>query len=304
MLKGHVKTISGRTAAAPSQAKRCTVSARAEYLTYPVGRYSGHYVSVVNTRPRIGSRPSQHGGPTGRGAAVSLLGLVCEGSEPVGSAGAGVRLQVPPGQSLALVSQPARTASDLVDVIGAVQRPRSGQVFVDDVAIHRLRRTGLDRYRGSRGLLAARWPLLSSLSVTDNVLTALLPRRVDAAALARAAWLLSITGAADVAASPVDALTAEQQWRIQIARALAQDPKLVLAEDPTPHLDPSAATAVLDLLVEVHERLGFTLLIAVSRIATASRCQRLIRLRDGVIVEDDLIQGDDLWTRGRIDRIG
>jgi ABC-type phosphate/phosphonate transport system ATPase subunit len=175
---------------------------------------------------------------------------------------------------------------------------------VDDLAVHRLGVPELDRYRGGRGLLSTRWPLLPSLSVTDNVLAARLSRRVDAATRERAAWLLSITGTADVAASPVNVLTAEQHWRILIARALVQSPKLVLAEDPTPALDPRGAGAVLDLLMEVHALLGFTLVLGVNRIAAATRCQRLVSMHDGAIIEDELIAGDDVWTRGRIDRIG
>jgi putative ABC transport system ATP-binding protein len=239
-----------------------------------------------------------------RGAALALVDVVCENRPPAAGAAAGLSLQVPPGQSVALLSHPASTAADLVDVIGAVQRARSGQVFVDDVPVHRLRGLELDRYRSGRGLLSTRWPLLPSLSVTDNVLAARLARRVDAATRERAVWLLSMAGAADLMASPVGMLTPEQQWRILIARALLQCPKLVLAEDPTPGVDPGSATAILDLLMDVHALLGFTLLIGVNRVATATRCQRLVRMRDGAIIEDELIAGDDAWTRGRIDRIG
>jgi len=263
-----------------------------------------HYVSVVDSGPAIDTRPAEPGGTSERGAALTLIGVVCGSRAPAPAAAAGVSLQVQPGQSVALLSQPGTAAADLVHVIGAVQRPRSGHVFVDDLAVHRLRGLELDRYRSSRGLLSTRWPLLPSLSVTDNVLAAGLSRRVDAATRERAAWLLSMTGAADIAARPVRALTAEQQWRILIARALVQSPKLVLAEDPTPGLDPRGAAAVLDLLMEVHALLGFTLVLGVSRIATATRCQRLVTMHDGVIIEDELIAGDDVWTRGRIDRIG
>jgi ABC-type phosphate/phosphonate transport system ATPase subunit len=249
-------------------------------------------------------KPSQPGSLNDRGAALALIDVVCGNRAPVAPAAAGVSMQVPPGQSVALLSHPANTAVDLVDVIGAVQRPRSGQVIVDDLAVHRLRGPELDRYRSSRGLLSTRWPLLPSLSVTDNVLASLLSRRIDAAMRERATWLLSIVGAADSAARPVAVLTAEQQWRILIARALVQSPKLVLAEDPTPVLDPSSATTVLDLLMDVHALLGFTLLTGVSRVATATRYQRLVSIRDGAIIEDELIAGDDAWTRGRVDRIG
>ncbi len=64
------------------------------------------------------------------------------------------------------------------------------------------------------------------------------------------------------------------------------------------------ATAILDLLMDVHALFGFTLLLTVGRLATASRCQRLVRLVGGAGVEDELIGGDDPWTRDRVDRIG
>ncbi len=81
---------------------------------------------------------------------------------------------------------------------------------MDDLAVHRPRGSELDRYRGGRGLLSTRWPLLPSLSVTDQVLAALLLRQVDAAARERVGWL-RVIAAADIAGSPVDVLTAEQQ---------------------------------------------------------------------------------------------
>jgi ABC-type phosphate/phosphonate transport system ATPase subunit len=153
-------------------------------------------------------------------------------------------------------------------------------------------------------LLAARFPLLPSLSVTDNVLGAQLTRHVDPAMRARAAHVLAITGAAQLAADPVDILTPEQQWRVLIARALLRSPRLVLAEDPAPSLDPRAATAVLDVLMDTHALFGFTLLPSISRVATASRCERLVSIVDGTVAEDELTRADDAWTRGRIDRIG
>lgn len=261
-------------------------------------------MSVVTSGLPDEVRPSHAGGTNACGAALTLLRVVSGTTEPPVAATPGVTLRVPPGQSVALLSRPASTSADLLDVVGGLRRARTGQVFVDDVAVHRLRGPQLDHYRGSRGLVSTRWPLLPSLSVTDNVLAALLSRRVDAQARDRAAQLLSVTGADQIAARPVESLTAEQQWRILIARALLQSPRLVLAEDPTPDLDPRNANAILDLIMEAHSLLGFTLLLSVSRTATASRCQRLVSLEDGAIIEDELIVSDDAWTRGRIDRIG
>jgi putative ABC transport system ATP-binding protein len=242
--------------------------------------------------------------PTAAGAALTLTGVVLRGSTPARLATPGIGLQVPPGQTVALASQPAASAIDLLDVLAGLRRPLSGEVRVDGIAVDRLRGRDLDRYRAGRGLLAARFPLLPSLSVTDNVLAARLSRHVDQAMRARAEHLLAMTGAAHLAADPVDILTPEQQWRVLIARALLPFPRLVLAEDPAPSLEPRAATAVLDVLMDAHARFGFTLLLSVSRIATASLCERLVSIVGGRVAEDELTGADDAGTRGRIDRIG
>jgi putative ABC transport system ATP-binding protein len=232
---------------------------------------------------------------------VTLTGVILRPGRP---ATAGISLQIPPGQSVALYSQSDSTAVELLDVVAGLRRPRSGQVVVDGAGVHRLTGTALERYRGDRGLLSPRFPLLSSLSVTDNVLAASRSRRADARARERAAELLVVTGAAQLAATPVETLTAEQRWRILVARALLPAPRLVLAEDPTRDLVPRSAALILDLLLDAHGRYGFTLLLATERIATAARCGRLVSLAYGQVTADEVSGDDDPWTRGRVDRIG
>jgi ABC-type methionine transport system ATPase subunit len=174
---------------------------------------------------------------------------------------------------------------------------------VDGIAVDRLAGAGLDRYRAGRGLISGRFPLLASRSVTANVLAALPSSRVDAATRDRAVRLLELTGAAGLAA-PVRALSAEQQWRVLIARALLPSPRLVLAEDPAPALAAGAATAIWDLLMDMHQMFGFTLLVAAGQASTAVHCQRLVTLAGWTVTSDELLRGDDPWTRGRIARIG
>ncbi len=221
-----------------------------------------------------------------------------DGTSPI----AGVTLHVPPGQTVALHSTPPGDATELLSIVAGLRRPESGQVTVDEFAVERLSGTALDDYVASRGLVYTRIPLVPWLPAADNVLAALPAGQPEASMRERAEWLLAITGTAHLT-GPVGAMTAEQQWRILIARALRLNPRLVLAEDPAPGLDSRAATAVLDLLMDVQAQFGFTLLLTIDRQATASRCQRVIRLVRAAVVEDELIK-DDPWTRDRIDRIG
>jgi putative ABC transport system ATP-binding protein len=238
------------------------------------------------------------------GAVITLSSLVIWGAHGGAAARPDISLSIPPGQSVAAYGPSDSTAVDLLDVVAGLRRPWSGTVTVDALAVNRLSGAAMERYRGERGLLSARFPLLSSLSVTDNVLAALRSRRIDPAARERAADLLVMTEAAHLVARRVETLTAEQQWRIIIARALLPAPRLVLAEDPSPNLDPRGAARILDLLMDAHARFGFTLLVATDRLATAVRCERLVTLSAGLATTDELAGGDDGWTRGRVDRIG
>src|SRR5215467_8112439 len=305
MLKGHQPTIS-ESGGWPSHRNLLT---RAR-----VDRIRGIGIYLASQEPwhdeAVGRGPSSRGGgqlasgPEPSGTALSLTGVQYWDHPSDALAAAGASLQVPPGQTVALFSRPAAEAAALLDVIAGLRRPGSGQVLVDGIAVHRLRGAALDRYRRHRGLLSTRFPLLPSLSVINNVLAAAPSRRVEARIRDRAAELLELTGTQHLAAKLAGPLAAEQQWGVLIARALLASPRLVLAEDPSPGLEFGNATAVLDLLFDIQARFGFTLLLATGSLATASRCERVVRVGGGRVAADDLASGDDEWTRGRIDRIG
>jgi putative ABC transport system ATP-binding protein len=239
------------------------------------------------------------------GVAIELNNVVCRpsaaGSRDSGVAG--VSLEVPPGQSLALLGQPHVTATALLDVVAGLKRPRAGEVRVDGVAVHRLGGREASRYRTGRGLVSPRFPLLASLPVTGNVLAAPPAGRPGAPETEWAVWLLEFAGVTRLTV-PVEQLTAEEQWRVMIARALVPYPRLLVAEDPASEVDSRAVDRVLDVLMDAHARFGFTLVLAAERPATAVRCERRVSLVNGAVVEDEITGDDDGWTRSRVDRIG
>jgi putative ABC transport system ATP-binding protein len=262
-----------------------------------------HDRAVVQSGPPAGTQPSIPGDGRDQGAAVELDSVVPKADATVGDSGVtGVSLRIPPGQSVALLSQPRDAATALFDVICGLARPRTGQLRVDGVAVHKLGGAELNRYRAHRGLISPRFPLLPSLSASANVLAAPAGRAGGPAA-ELAGRLLELTGAAQLP-GPARRLSAEDQWRVMIARALMPSPRLVLAEEPAPGLDGRAADRILDVLVDMHAMLGFTLVLVVARPASAVRCQRRVLLVNGVVAEDELTGGDDAWTRSRVDRIG
>ena len=214
----------------------------------------------------------------------------------------GLSLQVPPGQSLALLSRPHGTATALLDVIAGLKRPRAGELRVDGVALHRLGGREASRYRAGRGLVSPRFPLLASLPVTDNVLAAPSAGRP-------AGRMPSGRGAARVRRRhPADRSRGAADGRRTVAghdrpgaRAV---PSPAAGRGSRDRVDSRAADRVLDVLMDAHARFGFTLVLVAERLAAAVRCERRVSLVDGAVAEDEITGDDDGWTRSRVDRIG
>ncbi|MFF0823278.1 ABC transporter ATP-binding protein [Micromonospora haikouensis] len=205
-----------------------------------------------------------------------------------------VSLEVAAGSVVALTGPSGSGKSTLLHLIGAIEQADSGTVTVDDVEVTGLRRSTLARYRQRIGFVFQRYHLLPALTVLDNVIAPMLPRRGRADHAARARELLDAVGLAGRERSLPAQLSGGQQQRVAIARALMGGPNLLLADEPTGNLDSTTGGQILDLLLDLRDRHGMTILLATHERAIAARCDRLVRLGDGRIVEDvDLTDGED-----------
>ncbi|WP_433127299.1 ABC transporter ATP-binding protein [Micromonospora sp. CA-240977] len=205
-----------------------------------------------------------------------------------------VSLEIAAGSVVALTGPSGSGKSTLLHLIGAIEQADSGTVTVDDVEITALRRAALARYRQRVGFVFQRYHLLPALTVLDNVIAPVLPRRGRADHAARARELLDAVGLAGRERDLPAQLSGGQQQRVAIARALMGAPGLLLADEPTGNLDSTTGGQILDLLLDLRDRHGMTILLATHEQAIAARCDRLIRLADGRVVEDlDLTDGED-----------
>jgi putative ABC transport system ATP-binding protein len=128
--------------------------------------------------------------------------------------------------------------------------------------------------------------LLPALTALDNVGAPLLPYKTDFDKVERARELLAAVGLEGREDSLPFELSGGQQQRVAIARALVNEPILLLADEPTGNLDSATGGEILELLVELRERHGMTVMVATHDAMIASRCDRIIRLLDGRIVDD------------------
>ncbi|MEO3775946.1 ABC transporter ATP-binding protein [Micromonospora sp. B11E3] len=205
-----------------------------------------------------------------------------------------VSVEITAGSAVALTGPSGSGKSTLLHLIGAIEQADGGTVTVDDTEVTALRRAALARYRQRVGFVFQRYHLLPALTVLDNVIAPVLPRRGRADHVARARELLDAVGLADRERALPAQLSGGQQQRVAIARALMGEPRLLLADEPTGNLDSATGGQILDLLLDLRERHGMTVLLATHDPAIAARCDRLLRLGDGRIVEDlDLTGGED-----------
>lgn len=239
-----------------------------------------------------------------RGAEVVLTEVTkryASGSDQALVAADAVTLQIDAGGTVALTGPSGSGKSTLLHLIGAMDEPTSGVVTVEEVALSSLSRRELAVYRRSVGFVFQRFHLLPALTVEDNVLAPLIPLRRTARRPERVRELLAAVGLSGREKALPSQLSGGQQQRVAIARALVNQPRLLLADEPTGNLDSATGTEVLDLLFSLQARTGMTILLATHDAHAAARCSRLIRLRDGRLLDDTTLQ--DSSTTGLLEQI-
>ncbi len=193
-------------------------------------------------------------------------------------------LIVPEGQRLAILGPSGSGKSTLLGLIAGLDAPSSGQVVIDGADITALSEDRLAKLRGMKiGFVFQSFHLIPSLTALENVLVPMeIARRRDAAVRARA--LLSEVGLEERGHHSPSQLSGGAQQRIAIARALSNEPKIILADEPTGNLDSATGRNVIDLLLSIHKTRGTTIIVVTHDPDIASMADARISLRDGRVV--------------------
>jgi len=198
----------------------------------------------------------------------------------------GIDLTVAPGERVAIVGPSGSGKSTLLMVIGGLERPTSGQVWVGDKDLAQLDEDRLARFRrGTVGIVCQSFHLIPTMSALENVATPLeLAGHADP--FSRAAEELDRVGLAMRAEHYPSQLSGGEQQRVALARAFAIGPRLLLADEPTGNLDGETGRAVTALMFDLVERYATTLLLVTHEIDLAERCGRVLHIGDGRILSD------------------
>ncbi len=199
----------------------------------------------------------------------------------------GMSFSVEPGEFIAIIGPSGCGKTTLLNILGALDRPTSGKVYIDGIDISKLGNKDLALVRSRKlGFVFQDFNLLSRMSVVENVELPLFIAGADPAfSRRRSLSLLGRLGIAQKADRNVNNISGGERQRVAVARALANDPKIVLADEPTGNLDTKNTQMMMALLHQLNEEFGKTLLVITHNPDVAAHAQRVISIRDGLITE-------------------
>ena len=220
-----------------------------------------------------------------------------------------VDLEVPAGQILGLIGPSGAGKSTLIRCINRLVEPTSGKIFLKDEEITGLSRSARKRTRRRSGMIFQEYALVERLSVMENVLSGRLgyvpfwrsfTRKYPIEDIEKAFTLLDRVGLSDHATKRADALSGGQRQRVGIARALEQDPDLLLVDEPTASLDPKTSRRIMRLIAEICRERSLPAIINIHDVVLAQGVtDRIVGLNAGRVVFDgppDALDTDALTT--------
>lgn len=201
----------------------------------------------------------------------------------------GVTLDIDAGESVSLMGQSGSGKSTLMNTLGCLDRPTMGSYRLDGEEVTKLSLDGRARLRNKKiGFVFQSFNLLSRTSAIENVELPLLYSKgvTSRQRRDRAKELLDLVGLGDRMGHHPSQLSGGQQQRVAVARALANEPRILMADEPTGNLDSKTSGDVIGLFQRLNDENGITLILVTHDPEIARNAKRTIRLRDGVVIED------------------
>jgi putative ABC transport system ATP-binding protein len=205
----------------------------------------------------------------------------------------GVNLSIENGEFTALVGPSGSGKTTLLQMIGCLDQPTTGKVFINNNDVTTLNRNQrADMRRGTIGFIFQFFALIPTLTAYENVeMPLLLNGHSPTERKGRVMELLKAVDLVDRANNRPDQLSGGQQQRIAVARALAPNPKLILADEPTANLDTENGKQVMDLMAKLNKETGVTFVFATHDPRVIKYASRIVTLQDGKIQKDEKVNG-------------
>jgi len=217
-----------------------------------------------------------------------------------------VNLTIAPGELVAVMGPSGSGKSTLLNVLGALDRPTSGKVFVNSQDLAKIH--NLDKFRSHTvGFVFQLHNLLPTLNSLENVEVPMMGHMGASGRRKRAKELLALVGLGDRMKHLPSQLSGGQRQRVAVARALANNPPLILADEPTGNLDSVSGGELMALINDLNHSQGTTIIVVTHDLNVARQTHRVLMMEDGRIVRDDCIGSpieEDLkvWSQSELGR--
>jgi putative ABC transport system ATP-binding protein len=201
----------------------------------------------------------------------------------------GVNLIINQGEFLAITGSSGSGKSTMMNLVGCLDLPTKGTIYLDNKDISRLHESELAQIRGKKiGFIFQQFNLIPNLTALENVMLPLEFQNISQeAARKRACDLLRIVGLGDRIKHLPSQLSGGQQQRVAIARSLSNNPEVILADEPTGNLDSKSGSDIMNLLGDLWKKEGKTIIMVTHDLRIAEKAKRMIQLKDGEIVGND-----------------
>ena len=208
------------------------------------------------------------------------------------------------GELMAIIGNSGSGKSTFLNMLGGLDRPTAGRLYVDGLDLFRLSDTELVKYK--RDVVGFVWQnnarnLIPYLPAWQNVQVPMLFSTSESAKKQRAMELLELVGLSHKRFSRLEEMSGGEQQRVAIAIALANNPKLLLADEPTGSVDPQTAAYIFDTFKRLNETLGITIVIVTHDLSVADKVSRVVSIRDGKISSERIMKTD---YAGRLESVG
>ncbi|MBR9691202.1 ABC transporter ATP-binding protein [Candidatus Woesearchaeota archaeon] len=199
----------------------------------------------------------------------------------------GMNFEVKDGEFVAIMGPSGSGKSTAVNMIGALDIPTKGKIYLDRKDISKLSESSLAQIRGRRiGFIFQQFNLIPTLTAKENIMLPMVFQGTPAKKrIARAEKLLKMVDLGDRMDHRPTEMSGGQQQRVAIARSLANDPEVVLADEPTGNLDSKTGNMVMDFLKKLHKEEGKTIIMVTHDANLSKQAQRIDYLRDGIIIK-------------------
>jgi putative ABC transport system ATP-binding protein len=200
----------------------------------------------------------------------------------------GVTLEVKAGEFVAIMGRSGSGKSTLLHILGLLDRPTDGEIYIDDIDVLQLREMDRTQFRLEKlGYIFQEYSLLGELTILENVYLPGLCSNGKRDYRSRAKEMLEIVGLGQRLGHYPNQISGGEQQRVAIARSLINEPKILFADEPTASLDVESALTVLQLFKKLNRELGQTIVMVTHEPDDEIYVDRVIRVHSGLILEDE-----------------